>query len=66
MSGKQTLVRIGKHYVDPHDVIGIKHAKDGLYIILLKSDPEPQFPLWLKARDFEKAKDYFNIVGEEL
>jgi hypothetical protein len=61
---KHTLVKIGRHYIDPNDVMGIKCAKDGLYIIVLRSDPEPRYPLWLKERDFEHAKEHFNIIGE--
>lgn len=61
---KPLLVKIGKHYVAPDNVAGIKQAKDGLYIILLKTEPEPAFPLWLKERDLEKAKQYFTILGE--
>jgi hypothetical protein len=59
------LIKIGQHYIDPNDVAGIKHAKDKLYIIMLKSSPEPQYPMWIKERDFEIAKQYFKIEGEQ-
>jgi len=64
-SDKPQLVKIGKHYIDPKNVAGIKEAKEGLYIIMLRDQPEPQFPLWLSERALEKAKQYFDILGEE-
>lgn len=60
---KPTLIKIGKHYLDPNNVAGIKQAKDGLYIIMLKTEPEPQYPLWLSERDLHKALDFFDIIG---
>ena len=61
---KTVLVRLGEHYLDPKNVAGVKHCKKGLYIIMLHSDPEPQYPLWLSAVEFEEAKQYFKIIGE--
>jgi hypothetical protein len=63
---KPTLVKIGKHYVNPENVTGIKQAKEGLYIIMLKDNPEPSFPLWLSGRALESAKKYFEILGEDV
>jgi len=63
---KPTLVKIGKHYLEPTDIAGIKQAKQGLYIIILHSQPEPEFPLWLTEREFNQSKKYFNIVGETI
>jgi hypothetical protein len=62
---KPTLVKIGKHYLDPANVAGIKEAKDGLYIILLHSEPKPEYPLWLSEKSLDKAKQYFNIIGDD-
>lgn len=68
MRGKQavpkpTLVKIGEHYVDPKDVSGFKRAKKGLYILLLKSEPEPQFPLWVSYSELVDALEYFDVQG---
>jgi hypothetical protein len=63
---KVELVKIGKHYLDPTNIAGIKEAKCGLYIIMLRSEPEPQYPLWLSEKDLDKAKKYFDIIGEKV
>jgi len=62
---KPQLVKIGKHYINPKNVAGIKEAKEGLYIIMLLDQPNPEFPLWLSERGLEKAKQYFDILGED-
>jgi hypothetical protein len=61
---KPNLVKIGDHYLDPEMIAGIKQAKKGLYIIMLKNEPEPQYPLWLSERELEAAKPYFDIQGD--
>lgn len=62
---KPRLVAIGNHFLDPKNISGIKQAKEGLYIIMLRDQPEPEFPLWLTERQFERARKYFDIQGEE-
>jgi hypothetical protein len=62
---KPQLVKIGKHYLAPDNVAGIKEAKEGLYIIMLRDQPEPQFPLWLSERGLEHALQFFDILGVE-
>jgi hypothetical protein len=64
-SNKPQLVKIGKHYLDPSNVAGIKEAKEGLYIIMLHSSPNPEYPLWLSEKSLERAKQYFDILGDE-
>ena len=60
---KPTLVKLGDHFLDPNDVAGFKQAKKGLFIIRLRSEPNPDFPLWISEREVECALQYFNIVG---
>jgi len=62
---KPQLVKIGKHYVDPENVAGIKQAEEDLHILMLRTEPEPQYPLWLNERELNHALQYFDILGEE-
>lgn len=62
-ASKPKLVRIGKHFVDPTDVAGIKNCKDGLYLLRLKSEPNPEYPMWLSEREVERALEHFDITG---
>lgn len=59
---KQAFIQVGEHLINPEDVAGIKHAKRDLYILMLRSQPNPEFPIWIKEKDMELICKYFNIV----
>lgn len=60
-NGKICLVKAGKHYLNPLDVSNIKEAKKGLYIIKLKSEPNPEWPIWVEEKDLASLLTHFNI-----
>lgn len=57
-----TFVRAGKHFVALSDISMIRHAKDDLYIVKLFSDPNPQYPMWIRERDVEQLARLLNIA----
>lgn len=61
---KPTLVVVGESMVDPKDVAAIKkiRSKDDLYIIILKSQPNMEFPMWANAEEVAALMKHFNIV----
>ena len=61
---KPHLVRVGDHYLDPANVCGIKMAKKGLYIVMLRSNPEPDYPIWITVNEWDEAKHFFDILGD--
>jgi len=61
-ASKPSLIKVGQHYLDPNDVAGIKHCKEDLYIVKLKSEPNPEFPLWMRTNSIEKLLKHFNII----
>jgi hypothetical protein len=74
---KPTLVKIGYHYIDPNDVASITKCrkkvideetgeeferKEQLYVVKLKSNPNPEFPIWVVGQtQIQKLLDYFDI-----
>ena len=64
-SNKPILIKIGKHYISPDNISGIKcaNAKKGLYILQTKDQPEPEFPLWLSGKELQMALPFFDVQG---
>lgn len=59
---KSILIKVGAHLVDPTDVSCISKLRNkNLYIVRLKSQPNMQFPIWVKVKDIEPLLDYFEI-----
>jgi hypothetical protein len=59
---KPLLIKVGNHFVDPTDVSCISKIKSkNLYIVRLKSQPNMEFPIWVKANEIEGLLDYFDI-----
>jgi len=58
---KPILHKIGKHFIDLNDVACIKEANARLYIIHLKSQPNPDFPIWVDKKDIESILSHFEI-----
>jgi len=62
---KPSLVLMGEHMIDPTDVACIKkvRSKDDLYIVVLKSQPNMEFPMWANGEQVAMLVKHFNIVG---
>jgi len=63
MEGRPILIRVGNHFLDPKDVAVIRQVKShkDLFIIKLHSDPNPQFPLWMKEAEVVELLRYFDV-----
>lgn len=56
-------IKVDQHVVDPDDVSSIRSVKKGtLFIIKLKSDPNPQYPLWANPEDILGLLACFNVM----
>jgi hypothetical protein len=62
ISERKILIKVGKHFLDPNDIVGIKEAKKGLYIVKLRSEPNPEWPVWVEEKDIESVLKYFSIT----
>lgn len=62
---KPTLVQVGEHYINPTDVACIKEAMRGLYVVKLRSEPNPEWPIWVEGRHIGALLAHFNIIEEE-
>ena len=62
---KPILVVVGESMVDPDDVAAIKkiRSKTDLYIVILKSQPNMEYPLWASAAEVATLMEHFHIVG---
>ena len=63
MRSKPQLIKIGKHYISPDNIAGIKQAKKDLYILQLRDQPEPEFPLWLSGKELQMALPFFDVLS---
>lgn len=61
---KPTLVQVGKSFVDPNDIAAIVKvsSKKKLYVIRLKSQPNPEYPFWAEEKEIELLMGSFNII----
>src|SRR4030095_461985 len=63
-SNKPTLLKVGKHYINPADVRSITEVRDGLYVVKFLSDPNPTYACWIEEEDIEFLLSHFNILVE--
>jgi len=63
-TNKPTLIVVGESMVDPNDVSAIKkiRSKTDLYIIILKSQPNMEFPFWANAAEVATLLEHFRLV----
>jgi CO dehydrogenase/acetyl-CoA synthase epsilon subunit len=61
---KPTLITVGESMVDPADVAAIKkiRTKTDLYVIVLKSQPNMEFPMWANGEEVAKLLEHFNVI----
>lgn len=64
-SNKKTLIKVGKHLIDPQDVAGISNVKNNLYVIRLFSAPNPTYATWATESEIGVLLKRFNIVVED-
>jgi len=59
---KPVLVQVGEgKYIDPTDVVGIIKVKPRLYVVRLRSNPNPDFPLWVRENHIENLLAAFDL-----
>jgi hypothetical protein len=61
------LIHCGNHLIDLNDVVCITKVQkhQGLYIVKLRSNPNPEFPIWVNEADITPLIQQFNIVTGE-
>lgn len=58
------LIQVGTSFVDPTDVAAIVAiaSRPGLYVIRLKSQPDPEYPFWAEESELDLLLREFNLV----
>jgi len=65
VDNRPKLIHCGNHLIDPNDVVCItKTSKKDLYIVKLRSNPNPEYPIWTNERDITALVKHFNIITE--
>lgn len=61
---KPEMLQIGQHLISPDDIAGVKRASitKNLYILILKSQPNPEWPIWITEKDMKCLVKHFNII----
>ncbi len=62
---KPILIRCGKHLINPSDIRMITKVRKDLYIVKFYSDPNPEYPCWLKAENINILLERFEIIAED-
>jgi hypothetical protein len=62
-SKKPILIAVGNHMIDPNDVACITriNGKD-LYVVRLKSQPNMEYPIWVRKNEIDALIEHFNII----
>lgn len=64
---KKQMVKVGNHIIDPTDVAVITKVKSkGLYVVRLKSQPNMEYPIWVKGDAIDTLLTYFDIKVEDI
>lgn len=62
---RKTLFKCGHHLIDIDDILTISCVKKNLYIIKMKSNPDPEFPIWVNAQEVSPLLKKFNIENAD-
>jgi hypothetical protein len=62
---KKTLFKVGHHLIDVDDVLTISCVRKNLYIIKMKSNPDPEFPIWVNGAEVSPLLKKFNIENAD-
>jgi hypothetical protein len=67
VDARPKLIHCGNHLIDPMDVVCITKVQKhkGLYIVKLRSNPNPEFPIWVNEADITPLIQQFNVVTGE-
>ena len=60
---KPQLVRCGRAYVSPSEVAAIDKVRQDLWIVKLKSEPNPEYPMWLHENGFAEFAQHFELLA---
>jgi hypothetical protein len=64
-NNKPVLVAVGNHLIDPNDIACISKVKNGtLYVVKLKSQPNMEYPVWVKPENIGRLLEHLNIRGD--
>lgn len=64
---KPSLVKVGDHLIDILDVACISKTRTGLYVVRLKSQPNMEFPIWVRKNQITALLEHFDIqVSDEV
>jgi len=64
---KPLLIQAGGHLIDPNDVSCISKIRSrNLYIVRLKSQPNMEFPIWVKKSEIASLLEYFEIQVSDV
>lgn len=66
MKKKLRVVKVGDHLIDPQDVSCVTkiRGKD-LYVVRLKSQPNMEYPIWVKEKELPPLLSQLEIVVED-
>jgi len=60
------LIKVGNHLIDPNDVSCITRIKDrNLYVVRLKSQPNMEYPIWVKKNEIAALTTHFEIIIDD-
>jgi len=65
---KPILIKCGDNYINPNDVSLIRRIVKGnksLYLVKFLSNPNPEFPTWVRDNEIESLLNHFNIIVTE-
>jgi len=59
---KPVLIKCGKHFISPGDVRCITQVKSDLYVVKFYSEPNPEYPCWIKEKEIGALLQHFEII----
>lgn len=59
---KPILIQCGKHLINPSDIRIITKVRKDLYVVKFFSDPNPEYPCWIEAKDIDNLLTHFEII----
>lgn len=63
---KPILIKVGNHLIDPNDVACVSKVSNGsLYVVRLKSQPNMEYPIWVKKHQIESLLEHFEILVQD-
>lgn len=64
---KPVLVQVGGHLIDVNDVACISSVQKGkLFVVRLKSQPNMEYPVWVKKHEIAALLEHFEIKVSDI